>query len=278
MPDSALLLEGAAKALLYASLLLSIGACAAYWFLLPRTGLLPRTSEAPAARLGLLAACLALFATVLRGWTHTVAVFGFEGARSWDTLMLVAFGSRWGQSWRVQIVAAGICVIAFAATGRSRRFWPFATLATAVFAATIPLLGHAAGSGLRTAVHVAHIVAAGVWLGSLTVVVLITRDRLPILRRFSVVALPAAATVATAGLIASWLYVGDLSNLWRTDYGRILLLKMGLVGCIGACGFSNWRRLRKRGEACVSSVILTEVFLAVSVAIVSGYLTETAHP
>ena len=66
-------------------------------------------------------------------------------------------------------------------------------------------------------------------LGSLAVVVLTTigrpqQIRVAILLRFSAVALPGAGIVVAAGLIAAWLYLGKVSDLWLTDYGRVLAL------------------------------------------------------
>jgi putative copper export protein len=118
-------------------------------------------------------------------------------------------------------------------------------------------------------------------LGSLAVVVLTTigrpqQIRVAILLRFSAVALPGAGIVVAAGLIAAWLYLGKVSDLWLTDYGRVLALKACIVGAISVCGFLNWRGLRRRQG--FSWLVATEVALAALVAIVSGFLTEIAHP
>jgi len=299
--DPAVVLESSAKALLYASLLIAIGASTARWLLLRRViaelgaGLV-LAIEQSIARIALRAASLALAASGLRVWTHTVAVFGFYGARSWDTLRLIALHSRWGQSWRAQFIAALVFMLACAATVWRRTFWPWATLSAVGFTATIPLLGHATGDTGRMAVHALHILAAGVWLGTLAAVLLISvppaslapmgmpltarRIRLLILRRFSPIALPGAATVVAAGLVASWFYVGVFSNLWTTAYGRVLVLKAGLVAGISVCGYVNWRRLRKLHEesASLALIVALEAALAAAVVIVTGYLTEIGHP
>ncbi|MGA3236309.1 MAG: CopD family protein [Bryobacteraceae bacterium] len=301
MPDPAVVLEASAKALLYASLLVGIGASAARWLLLRRAiaelgaDLVPAIEQS-VARIALGAASLALAACGLRVWTHTVAAFGFDGARSWDTLRLIALHSRWGQSWGIQFIAALVFMAACAATVWRRTFWPLATLSVVGFTATIPLLGHASGDTARMAVHALHILAAGVWLGTLSAVLLISvppasfgpmgtpltsrRMRLLILRRFSPIALPSAATVVAAGLVASWFYVGAVSNLWTTAYGRLLVLKAGLVVGISACGYVNWRHVRKLHEKSASSasIVVLEATLAAAVAIVTGYLTEIGHP
>jgi putative copper export protein len=301
VPDPAVVLEGSAKALLYASLLVAIGANAARWLLLPRVitelgaDLVPAIEQS-VARVALGAACLALAAAGLRVWTHSVAAFGFYGAQSWDTLRLIALHSRWGQSWRTQFIAALVFVAACAATVWRPTFWPLATLSAVGFTATIPLLGHASGDTARMAVHALHILAAGVWLGTLAAVLLISvppaslgpvgrpltaqRLRLVILRRFSAIAVPSAVTVVAAGLVASWFYVGVVSNLWTTAYGRILVLKAGLVVGVLVCGYVNWQRLRKLHEEIASpaSIVVLEAMLAAAVVIVTGYLTETGHP
>ncbi len=301
MPDPAVLLEAGAKALLYASLLVAIGASALRWLLLPRATneLGPHrilSIEQSIARLALGAAALALVACIVRVWTHTVSAFGFDGAGSWDTIKLIALESRWGQSWKLQTAAALILLVASAITVWRRAAWPLASLAATIFTATIPLLGHAAGSAFRVALHTVHILAAGLWLGTLAVVLLIRipavtlasmephltarRIRLLILRRFSALALPSAATAAAAGIVAAYLYMGAFSNLWTTAYGRVLVVKVALVGGISIAGFVNWRRLRRlheKGEPS-AAIIMLEAALAVAVVIATGFLTEIAHP
>ena len=301
MPDPAVLLEGGAKALIYASLLVIIGASAARWLLLPRAaaelgGGCVAAIEQRIAHLAFAAAVLALAASGLRVWTHTVSAFGFDGARSWETIKLIAWQSRWGQDWKFQMIAAFILVVTSAMAWFRREAWPLATLATLVFTATLPLLGHAAGNGARMALHAVHILGAGFWLGTLAVVLLIRipaaspdsmeprlasgRARLLILRRFSPIALSSAMTMVGAGLVIAFLYLGSVSNLWTTAYGRILILKVALVVGVAICGYVNWKRLRRmydEDEPSTAMVVL-EVTLAAVVLIVTGFLTEMGHP
>ena len=299
MPDPAVLLEAGAKVFLYASLLVVIGASALRWLLLPRASVelgahRIRPIEQGSARLALLAAVCALGSCALRVWTHTVAAFGFADA-SLDNIKLIALQSRWGQGWKVQLAAALILTIACTITSRRREAWPFATLAALVFTFTIPLLGHAAGDMLREALHGVHVLAAGIWLGTLAVVLAVRipnvkpdssapvsgrHVRLIILRNFWPIALPSAATAVAAGVVAAYLYVGALSNLWTTAYGRVLLLKVALVGAIGGCGFVNWRRLKRMipYETGSLAIIVLEAVLAITVVLATALLTETAHP
>jgi len=299
VPEATVWLEAGAKAILYGSLLLLIGASALRWLLVPRCALelgprFPLLFESN-ARIALRAAIIALCACLFRAWTHTVAAFGF-GDAGWDNVKLIALQSRWGHSWQLQLAAAAIVVIACAGTVRLPAAWPFETLAVLIFTATIPLLGHAAGDFLRMALHTVHILAAGTWLGTLAVVLLVRmpynevasaaftdsnqRLRQIILRRFWTVAIPSAATAVAAGVMAAYLYVGAFSNLWTTAYGRVLLVKVALAGGIAICGYSNWRRLRRMHPQKMTgeTLIVLETVLTFAVVLATALLTETGHP
>ena len=196
------------------------------------------------------------------------------------------------QAWPGALV-----VVACALTTRLHAAWPFETVAVLFFTATIPLLGHAAGDPLRVALHAIHILAAGAWLGSLAMAgcwfAFPTPTRTPvyasyggqrvrsqILRRFSPVALTSAAVASVAGIVAAYLYLGAFSNLWTTPYGRMLVVKVALVGSIAACGYSNWQRLRKSHPHKLTdeTLIVLEVLLSIAVVLVTALLTETGHP
>ncbi len=144
--------------------------------------------------------------------------------------------------------------------------------------------------------HAVHILAGGLWLGTLAVVLLIRlppsslvsielprarqQVRLLLLRHFSPIALSGCGTVVVAGVAVAWLYVGALPNLWMTAYGRVLIVKVGLVVAASICGYVNWRRLRREqmGDGSSTSIIVLEATLAVGVVIVTGFLTEIGHP
>jgi copper resistance protein D len=288
-----LALEAAPKAVLYAALLLAIGACAARWLLRAHT---PGSSadreedfERRLSRVLGVAAAFVLLALALRVWTHTMAVFGLPEGLEWDRIRLVALQSRWGSGWRLQAVAASALVVSTLwvrvdrATG-----WSAASLAVVVSCCTLPLLGHATGSPWRLALHAAHVLGAGIWLG--TVAAVLTAHlvhpsdvRELLLRRLSPIALSGAATLLAAGLVASWTYVGSVANLWMTPYGRLLTVKGTLFCGVAACGFLNWRRFGAgaatgRVTAETTGVATVEVLLAAAVVIVTAIFTELEHP
>lgn len=275
------------KALQYSGTLLALGVAGAWWLEgradAPRAmwSRLPRVARAAAVLLGVGAAA--------RLAAHAVVAFGPADAFAAENLRLLVVDSRWGAGFRWQALAAASVAATSMSLGPSRfRGWPLFSLAAAAAAMAIPLLGHAAGAPSRVALHAAHVVAAGAWLGTLAVFVLTgvgrpqaspadaAADR-RLVARFSPVALGAAALVALSGGVAAWAYLDGFTSLATTTYGRALILKLALVGVVAACGLANWRRVR-RGDPPDRRVLAVEASLATLVVLVTAALTETEHP
>ena len=205
-------IEAAAKAVLYAALLSALGASAARWLLLPRVRRLVDAAvidglERSLRRVGLVAATVVVFALVLRAWTHTVAVSGLADSWRWESIRLVTIESRWGSSWQMQGIAACVWVLAHGAIRVGRKTgWLLATLAGIGFCFTWTLSGHAAGVPSRMLLHALHMLGAGVWLGTLSALLVsnVTAGRVGLLRSFAPVALSGAAVVALTGSTAAW--------------------------------------------------------------------------
>jgi putative copper export protein len=146
---------------------------------------------------------------------------------------------------------------------------------------TIPLLGHGAGSNGRYILHILHVLAVSAWLGSLFVIGFLQRknvdDIAPLLRHFSWVALPCATVVIFTGVILTFLYVGTLTNLFATAYGRTLLLKLAAFAAILLCGWMNWRQARS-DRSIPQGTLVAEIALAAAVVLITSVLTEMDHP
>ena len=82
---------------------------------------------------------------------------------------------------------------------------------------------------------VAHLGAAGLWLGGIAVLVAGFRDRAQWnvtadgATRFSQLALPAMAVVVLSGALQGWRQIGSWWALWHTSYARLLVLKALVV-------------------------------------------------
>ncbi|MFM8410724.1 MAG: CopD family protein, partial [Alphaproteobacteria bacterium] len=122
---------------------------------------------------------------------------------------------------------------------------------------TSALVSHAAAlpAGRTTAIagQVVHLVGAAAWIGAVlhlalarrllsspgdpASVVLASR----VLRRFSPVALAAAALLGLTGVRAAWLTLSSPVSIATSAWGLTLLVKLGLLLPVVAAGWTNWR-------------------------------------
>ncbi len=133
--------------------------------------------------------------------------------------------------------------------------WPATRLAQIVagtgFIVLIALVGHAGATpgtagDIHLASDMAHLLAAGAWLGGLPALAMLlaatshTNDpawrgfAVAATRRFSWLGIVCVATLMATGIINSWNLLSGPRDLVTTDYGRLLLLKIGLfVAMVG---------------------------------------------
>lgn len=203
--------------------------------------------------------------------------------------------------WGVGFFLAAASLIALAiALFRSRQAsWRAATLGVLGLALATALSGHAAASGPWTVVAVMsdtlHILAAGGWLGALLLVVVAgvpaTAALAPLGRGlavrgmvdvFSPMALAFAAVLAVTGVIAAVLRVGAWSALTGSDYGRLLLLKIGGLVLVLVAGAYNWLRVRPALDAdrigTLRRTTAAELALGFAVLVVTAWLVATPPP
>lgn len=111
---------------------------------------------------------------------------------------------------------------------------------------------------LHLAADIGHLLAAGVWVGALVgLVLLLCRARLRsedqhvrialahhALASFATVGTFTVAVILLTGLVNSWVLVGveNISLLWDSLYGRLLILKLVIFGgMLGLAGLNRWR-------------------------------------
>jgi copper transport protein len=132
-------------------------------------------------------------------------------------------------------------------------------LAAAAAALLVPGLGGHAGQtaprGLALAFDWSHLVAGSVWLGGLVGLLVLAWSLPAGLRaagladcvpRFSNVAFCSVAILLGSGVGASVLHVPVLSALWTTTYGKVILLKVGLLAFALVFGAVNMLVTRPR--------------------------------
>jgi len=140
------------------------------------------------------------------------------------------------------------------ASGRLSIGWPLAAIG--VVAGTLRGLF---GGRWAQLVNPMHELSAGLWIGTLFVMVvvglaLVLRGETPADRRgpiaaamvndFSPLALVCGGLVVIFGVITAWRHLNPLSSLWTTPYGWALIAKLAVVAVVFALGAWNWRRGR----------------------------------
>ena len=141
--------------------------------------------------------------------------------------------------------------------------WPLAAsawLGIAFFA--IALGGHANSAeprALAVATDWLHLVAGAIWIGGIAQVAscwlplarradhgLRLEAMRSVLPRFGRLALPAFLVVASTGLANALIELGHPEALWGSAYGRLLAVKIALVGLIALASYGHALRLRPR--------------------------------
>jgi copper transport protein len=129
-------------------------------------------------------------------------------------------------------------------TDRDVFLWPAFAIAL-VFVSGLSLSGHSAadaGSSWKSELaDWAHLSAACLWIGGLIQLVAVVWPLVPEMRRPALLAFSRLATVCVGVLLLAGVYLAilrlpELSDLWTTGYGQILLVKIGLVGLAFAWG------------------------------------------
>ncbi|MGP3969822.1 copper resistance protein CopC [Streptomyces sp. 6N223] len=108
-------------------------------------------------------------------------------------------------------------------------------------------------TGLAIPADTLHLLAAAAWLGGLvTLLTLLRREpgALPrdAVRRYSSLALAGVATLAATGLYQGWRQIRTLDGLIDTDYGRLLILKAGLVAAMLCVAWFSRRFTQRLAE------------------------------
>jgi copper resistance protein D len=183
----------------------------------------------------------------------------FHEALTADVLSKVITETQFGEA---TIVRAGfaICLAACLAYDRVAIAQWLGIAAALGFAASLAWTGHAGSTiGAMGYLHLAadalHLAATSAWIGGLLSLILflavaqrnkaisLARDAT---ERFSTLGIVSVATLVLTGLINAAILVGSLRGLIVTEYGRLLLVKLGLFALMLAVAALNRFRLTPR--------------------------------
>ena len=248
------------------------------------------------------AGAIALFvAGFARLYAQSYAMHG--AAESTDPTLVGAllFQTVWGWGWLLQVAATVLALIAFVRLRRGKS-GPAAILVLAVLALSVTpaLSGHAVSAPrlrpLAITADALHVLGAAGWLGSLSLLLIAgipaaialgEGRRGPavadLVNAFSPTALIFAGLAAATGLFSAWLHVESFANVWGSSYGRVLLLKLGVLSVVAATGAYNWLRVRPalggpEGIVRIRRSSTIEVTVAAIVLLVTAILVATPTP
>ena len=184
-------------------------------------------------------------------------------------LWTVADQTQFGLVMQIRSLLAIVLVGCLAVPRRSWTEW-LGLAAALGLSAAIAWTGHAASTlgpigNLHVAADALHLVAAAAWIGGLVPLVLLlaAARRQPVLacasqareatRRFSTLGIVSVVTLAASGIINAWILVGSVRALLITEYGRLLMLKLGLFAIMLVFAAANRFRLTPRLVASTST-------------------------
>jgi putative copper resistance protein D len=170
---------------------------------------------------------------------------------------------------------------------------PAALVGAALAATSFAWVGHvhaAAAAPLATGVLALHLLGVAFWLGGLMPLLLMTRGAdlacvAATAGRFGSAALVVVGVLLAAGAGLLTLLLPGLRDLWTSDYGRLVSVKVAVVACMLAMAARNhyrWTPALKAGDAralpALRRSILCEIALAVAILSVTAAMTTVTGP
>lgn len=286
-------MTGLFGAALYLALVVVIGALGFRWLLLPRSTIIGPAREVierAAAGTAMLGAAAILFIVPARVGLQLLDFL--EPGEAWrPALNAILTGTQSGSASLLQMVWGTAALLAFSVAKAGRlRGWRAATIAVVVLAMTPGIGGHPATVERPVFAMTAaalHVLAAGVWIGTLFHVWKAARvagDQATqsLVSAFHRVAMGAAAVLLLTGVYAAWTMLPTFGDLFMSTWGRLLFGKLALVVAVAGLGAWHWRnadaRLGSDHAPAVLRSIGIELALALAVLVATGFLASTAPP
>jgi copper resistance protein D len=238
--------DGAAvlvKTALYAA---TLGAAGGVFFLAYTHSLLEPADRLAIARPLVMLVAVALVASAVRVLL-TAASMSDDAAGMLDARLLAMVWH--GGEGRAAALRAGGLLLAIPALARDGRAGWLAIAGAVVAATSFAWVGHAhAATQAATPFLVGvHVLAVAFWLGALAPLAIAARRREPrelggVAARFGRIAVAVVAALLAAGAAILWMLLGSFSELWSSDYGCLVCVKIACVACLLA--LAAWNKLR----------------------------------
>lgn len=254
------------------------------------------------------AALLAVVSTASALWLEAAVMAELPPADAWPAVQTMLESTHYGLAWTVGTSALAVTALAWFLPGIGLRALAAAALfALAVFWYTRSMVSHAASEGdfsVPLLVDWVHLGLISVWVGEVVVGALATMARHTPMqaadrkaRAAYVAALSSSATVALAGIFVTgaygaWRNAGGVAAMIGSSYGKLLLIKLLLVGLAALLGGFNrfvvmpgWLAAERAGKAAgeyprkrFRLTLLTEAFVLLAALYFAAMLASTAQP
>ena len=194
----------------------------------------------------------------------------------------ISGGTRFGQAFiAMELGFAVVAALVFLAwlTGRRVLLWAAFVIGLGL-ASGLSLSGHSSATRAQSLADWFHLSAAMLWIGGLVQLAVVARTAAAF-RRFSRVATVCVAVLILAGTYLTIERFPTPSDLWTTHYGRILLVKLGLVCVALLWGAAHQFLVMPRLEQITGRVgrsLLAESAVAMSVLLVAAILVDSKPP
>ena len=243
-------------------------------------------------RLLLVAATVALLGSLIWVMAETASMGDSPSdAVNPAALWMILSDTRFGRACLTRIALLFLSLIVSLSIPTSKRLWILQALFGGAVTLSFAWTGHGAvDRGIAGAFHLGadllHLLAAGIWIGALlplTVMVVRSirskaesdaRSLHLALARFSTIGIPVVAVLVLSGLVNSGFLIGP--SRWRalltTDYGVVLLIKLGVFGLMLVLAGLNRYRTTPTLRAALQMQVSTQSALG---ALRKTVLTET---
>ncbi len=283
------------------AVLVMIGAVVFRLIVLPNANLGDDFTNGAAARVRRFAfAALVLFAitTIARIALQSQLISGAGSAIA--AVISVARDTRWGHGWLTGAAGAILVLVGLVSGRRSTGGWFAAALGVVLIAVSLALTGHAVSLPRHTALSVSadvtHVLGAGAWLGTLTMMAAVglpaigklgsaesPRAGSTLTRAYHTPAVDGVILVVVSGVIAAYLRLPSFSALWTTDYGSWLFRKLIFVLVALGFGAYHWRRFvvpewTNDSQRRLARTILGELIVGLVIIAITSMLVSTQLP
>lgn len=209
---------------------------------------------------------------------------------SFSLLENILTNTSYGHSWIIQmaiIITLALLTTFLGMAERTKRIilWACFCLGIAVLW-TKSLTSHAAAQSnqlLSIAMDFLHLFAASIWIGSLIGFVGLLslrkntdlkQDYLKMIKKFSKWGLILVLLLTFTGIYGSLLYIPNLSALFQTNYGRVLLCKVSLFVLMVLVASVNFYKGKKGTAKGLGATLKGELLIGLIILVLSVVLTN----